>query len=138
MSLFCYRNAVTKRMVISRSSLWILIGFLAAMFMSCAIEGQNYESRGRRDPFVPLIGVNRPAIIKLEDVTSIDDIKLEGIAFGAMGKRSAMLNGEVLRENDVVGDIKIEAIRANSVGISLDGKAYELYFKGQEGGSKGE
>lgn len=116
--------------------------FLAAVLLgifldSSAIAGElKYEMRGRRDPFVPLVGQDKPSVVKLEDVTSVDDIKLEGIAVGAGGKSMVMINGELLKENSKVGDIKIISITNTGVKLSLSGNIHDIKLP-QEGG-KGE
>lgn len=100
---------------------------------STAAAEFRYEPRGKRDPFVPLVGQDKPSVVKLEDVTSIDDIKLEGIAMGAGGKSMAMINGELLKKNSRVGDIKIISITATGVKLSLSGDIHDIKLP-QEGG----
>jgi type II secretory pathway component PulC len=122
-----------------------VIGTLIAVFAilvtaaQCAVcEDYKYEPLGKRDPFVPLIGGSKPIVAKLEDITSVDDIKVEGIAIGAQGKRVAILNGEVLKENDKVGEVEIKKVDKKSVVIQMGGKSYNLYLPGEEGGIKSE
>lgn len=114
----------------------VLFFLAAAPYLMC--EGFKYESYGKRDPFVPLVGGSRPAIVKLEDITSADDVKVEGTAIGANGKKVAILNGEVLKEGDKVGEIELKKVEKKSVTISIGGKSYDLYLPGEEGGVKGE
>jgi len=115
----------------------ILALFLAAA-PSLYCEGFQYESRGKRDPFVPLVGGSRPTVTKLEDITSVGDIKVEGIVVGAQGNRMAILNGDVFKEGDKAGEVEIKKIESISVVIMIGGKSYELYLPGEEGGKKGE
>ena len=115
----------------------VIIVFIAAA--SCAMgESFKYEAHGKRDPFVPLVGGSRPTVIKLEDVTSADDVKVEGIAIGAQGKKVAILNAEVLKEGDKVGEVELIKIEKKSVTILIGGKSYNLYLLGEEGGAKSE
>ena len=100
-------------------------------------EGFKYESHGRRDPFVSLVGPEKSTITKLEDITSIDDINLEGIAIGAKGHRIAIINGEMLKERDKVGDIELKAIGKKAVRISIGDKEYKVNLP-EEGGQKSE
>jgi hypothetical protein len=97
----------------------------------------KYESRGRRDPFVPLIGQERPAVLKLEDVTSIDDVKLEGIAVGPQGKKMAVLSGEMVKEGDKFGDLEIKEISKKEISLTIGGKPYKMNLS-EEGGAEGE
>ena len=63
-----------------------------AVAAGAAPDNFKYESRGKRDPFVPLVGQAQGAIGKLMDVTSADDLRLEGIALGGGGKNTAIIN----------------------------------------------
>ena len=118
----------------------LLIAFaLLVLSAQCALcDGFKYESRGKRDPFVPLVGGSRPTVVKLEDITSADDVKVEGIAIGAQGKKVAILNAEVLKEGDKVGEVELIKVEKKSVTISIGGKSYNLYLPGEEGGVKSE
>jgi hypothetical protein len=116
----------------------LLIAFaLLVLSAQCALcDGFKYESKGKRDPFVPLIGGSRPTVVKLEDITSAEDVKVEGIAVGAHGKKVAILNGEVLKESDKVGEVELIKVEKKFVTISIGGKSYNLYLPGEEGGAK--
>lgn len=111
------------------------IAIFAAVYFDSYAE-VRYESRGRRDPFVPLIGMDRPAATRLEDVSSIADIKLEGIAVKAEGKKAAILNGEVLKEGDKVGEVELVKITNKYVTILVGGKSYDVNLSEEEGGMK--
>jgi len=126
-----------RRLSITKAVLVIVLFFLIAA--QCALcDGFKYESRGKRDPFVPLVGGTRPTITRLEDVTSVDDVKVEGIAVGAQGKKVVMMNGEMLKENDKVGEVEVRKIEKKFVIILIGGKSYNLYLPGEEGGAKSE
>lgn len=116
-------------------SLFLAVGVILASVGTC--EDFQYESHGKRDPFVPLVGSEKPTIAKLEDITSIDDINLEGIAVGARGIRSAIINGEILRQGSKVGDIEIRKIGNKMVTLSISGKEYTVKLP-EEGGMRSE
>lgn len=98
-------------------------------------DDYRYESRGRRDPFVPLVGMDRPTVSKLEDVTSIADLKLEGIASSLSGKPVAILNGEIVKEGDKFGIIEVEKITKRTVTVVMGGRKYDKDLS-EEGGLK--
>lgn len=98
----------------------------------------QYEAKGKRDPFVPLVGMDKPAVARLEDVSSVDDIRLEGIASGAKGAMVAMMNGEQLKVGDKAGEVELRAVGKKSVTVVLGGKPHEIFLPGEEGGAKGE
>lgn len=97
----------------------------------------KYDSRGKRDPFVPLIGPDRAVATDLDDITSIDDVRLEGIAVGAQGKKVAMVNGEMLKEGEKIGSFEIKTITKTAVTFMISGKEYNLRLP-EEGGAKSE
>ncbi|GEM_PF-1328367 len=98
-------------------------------------EGYKYDAHGKRDPLVPLVGIDSPAISRLEDITSIADIKLEGIASRSRGRLIAILNGEIVNEGDKFGSIEIKKITKKSVTINIDGKSFDKSIV-EEGGVK--
>ena len=111
---------------------------IVSIFVSAgAGENYKYESHGKRDPFVPLVGVDWPAVSKLEDVTSIADLNLEGIASSPKGSLVAILNGEIVKEGDRFGDIKINKITKKTVTIIMGDKSYNKEIS-EEGGAKNE
>jgi len=102
----------------------------AALFFiaSGSGEGYKYDSHGKRDPFIPLVGVDRPAVSRLEDITSIADIRLEGIATRPKGRLVAILNGEIVKEGDRFGSIEIKKITKKTVTIEIDGNSFDINF----------
>ena len=95
-------------------------------------DNHVYNAKGKRDPFIPLIGQEKKKITGLEGVASLDELTLEGIAIGALGKRIAIMNGQMVRENDVFGMLLIKKISQKSVDLSIDGKDYRLELQEPE------
>lgn len=120
---------------------FVAAGITAIIFTSfrdVQSQGYIYESRGKRDPFTPLIGQGKvKATVDLEDVASIAEIRLEGIAINAKGKTTAIMNGALLKEGDNVGIVKVIKIGKKSVIISMGGKEYTVDIASEEGGLKG-
>jgi len=88
----------------------------------------EYDSSGRRDPFVPLIGVSKKVGIRNsgETIISIDDVVLQGIVVNPDGTRSAVINGEVISEGDTLEQVLITSIGTNSVIVELNAQKHEL------------
>lgn len=121
-----------------RKQLYLLVLSLAvaAVFaLSSAAESYKYDPHGKRDPFVPLIGIDTPAVSRLEDITSITDIRLEGIGSMPGGKIAAILNGEIVKKGDKFGDIEIKNITKKRIMIKMGGKDFNIDLA-EEGGSK--
>lgn len=97
----------------------------------------KYEPRGKRDPFVPLIGQDKVVIATLADVSSVEDIKLEGIAIGSDGRRTAIMNGEIVKEGYKTGEIVIEKIDRKDVMLLINNKKFKVSLP-EEGGLKSE
>ena len=98
-------------------------------------ENFEYNSRGRRDPFVSLVGSEKPTITRLADITSVEDIKIEGIVSGAKGQMAAIMNGEMVKTNDRIGDIVVKSITKAGVTLTVGGKEYQMKLP-EEGGKK--
>jgi len=100
--------------------------------VDAANDGFSYDSKGKRDPFVPLVGQERCVGAGLETVASLDDLKLEGVAAGAGKKRIAIINGQLVKEEDKFGALLIKKISRKSVDLSIEGRDYTLTLQGSE------
>lgn len=115
------------------SSVMILILTVLSTTVFCADVTMKYQSKGKRDPFVPLVGPESSHVSGLAEIVSIDDVHLEGIAVGARGSMTAILNGDIVKEGDAPGQIIIKKITNNTVYLSLSGKDYELHLQEERG-----
>ena len=126
----------------SRWRTWVLI-LTGAVIMACRLFKSAdaaiavYDAHGRRDPFIPLIGQEKNVSARLTDVRSVYEVDLEGIAMGADGKRLAIINGEIMKVGDRVGDLEVKKIELNSVTISIDGNLHTINLT-EEGRTRGE
>ena len=99
----------------------------------------GYESKGKRDPFVPLVGQDRGnRSAGLGGIVSVNDVLLEGIAIGSSGKNIAILNGQIVKEKDKFGLLQIKKINKKTVEISIDGKVHTLSLQEEKGIKVGE
>jgi hypothetical protein len=115
----------------------LLLIIFAVVANVCYCEEQfKYDPRGKRDPMVPLIGKDKPMILKLENITSVEDVRLEGIADGPKG-RVAVLNGELVRVDDRFGEVVIKDITKRAVTVIIEGKEYTINLP-EEGGFKSD
>lgn len=96
-----------------------------------ATKEVQYDPKGRRDPFVPLIGVKPGLISGLFGVESVDDIRLEGLVFDPVSGSVAIANGVVLREKEIQDQVEVVQIREDGVMFRIKG---ELGFKPWGGG----
>ena len=86
----------------------------------------KYDSRGRRDPFVPLITSGIRPSLGLMSVEGIEDVKLEGIIFDPFGKSIAVLNGEIVKEGDRTYNVEIVKISDNTITLKIHDIPYTI------------
>ncbi|RKY42968.1 MAG: hypothetical protein DRP85_01180 [Candidatus Makaraimicrobium thalassicum] len=106
-------------------------------FMACHCSSgvaSEYNAFGRRDPFVPLVGVPREGTKGgILGILTIDDVVLQGIVVGPDGARNAIINGEVLKEKDRVERLFVESIGDNTVTVKIDDDRFELKLYEEDG-----
>lgn len=91
-----------------------------------AKEPYVYDHRGKRDPFVPLVGVTSGKVESLEDIMSIEDVSLQGIACDSTGRKAVIINGEMVREGEGGGHLVVKRILKNEVILAIDEEEYRL------------
>jgi hypothetical protein len=97
-------------------------------------EQFQYDAHGKRDPMVPLVGQDRPsASVGFAEIASIDDVRLEGIAALASGSKTAIINGELVKEGLKSGEVEVKMITKNSVVLNIGGTEYTINLI-EEGG----
>lgn len=113
------------------------IGFMCALIFIATgnCESFKYEPHGKRDPFVPLIGQDRIVAAGLADITSVEDVRLEGIAVRSDGGKTAIINGEIVKEGFKEGELVIKKIERKHVIILIGGKEFSINLP-EEGGAK--
>ncbi len=89
-------------------------------------EPYVYDHGGKRDPFVPLLGVTSAKVNSLEDILSVDDVSLQGIAFDSTGKKAVIINSEMVREGEGGGRLTVKKILKDSVILTIDEEEYRL------------
>ena len=120
-------------MILKTTALFLIVAAGVTSFGWAEFPG--YEPHGKRDPFVPLVGPEKATITRPEDITSIDDVSLEGIVSGPKGTRAVIINGEMLKEYDKVGELEIKSITQRKVTLVISGKEYSKNLP-EEGGIK--
>ena len=87
----------------------------------------QYDAHGRRDPFVPLIGVAETSSVSgARGILTIDDVSLQGIVTGPNGRRAVVINGELMNEGQRVERLLVESIGDNVVMIKIDEERFYL------------
>lgn len=111
------------------NSLTLTATFIAALIL-CAVEagaGYKYESHGRRDPFIPLVGFSEKGTKEgLKGVYTVEDLKLQGITTSGDGSKRVILNGEIMKEGDKIERVTVISVGKNTVKVRIDDTYYEL------------
>lgn len=90
----------------------------------------SYKFQGKRDPFVPLIS---PAgyLLNLEPEDN-NALNLEGIMYDPKGDSIAIINGELVRAGETIGDAVLTSIEPNKVTIIKDNEKVEIDLRREE------
>ena len=125
----------------------ICLLYIVICTVACAEETYTYDARGRRDPFTPLLKPLPPppkpeplpkkkkVIESLADIEFIEEVKLQGIACDSAGKKVALLNGEMMKEGEVIGHLTLKQISRNEIILVIDENEHKLsIYKLEEGG----
>ena len=108
---------------------------LAAVLIICCIVGSlafaeealfKYNAKGKRDPFVPLISESGGYASDAYEASAVEDIRLEGIVWDDVRGSIAIINGEIVKEGEVIGSIKVLKINKDSVIFDVGGERIKL------------
>lgn len=90
----------------------------------------EYQADGRRDPFVPLVGVvvTSGGARGVGDILSIEDVSLQGILVGPDGTKMVIINGEMIKEGDKIGALVVESIGNNVVKLRIEDEVHEIHL----------
>ncbi len=91
----------------------------------------NYDDHGKRDPFWRLVN-QAGAIINYDKDLSISDMSLEGIIIGESGNNIAIINGNIVKEGDLMGRYYIKKIDVDTVTLQKGNENFVLKLKKEE------
>ncbi|MGB2630125.1 MAG: hypothetical protein WBD24_00840 [Candidatus Omnitrophota bacterium] len=104
---------------------WAVFLWIVCLGLDC--QAFEYDSYGKRDPFVPLVGVaERASVSGARGILTVDDVSLQGIVIRADGKPAVIINGEILGEGDRIERLYVESIGNNVVTIKIDNERFDL------------
>ncbi len=95
-----------------------------------AQERLVYDDQGKRNPFIPLV-TSSGRIINL-DQESNSELRLDGIIYDGRGLSYAIVNQEVVRISDWVGNYQVLKIEKNKVIFLKNGEPKEVELKKEE------
>ncbi len=117
--------------------MWPRVALIFVLAIGCSPAWAEYQPKGKRDPFIPLIlpdgrRIPPPGIEEESGVPGLGSVVLQGILFDPAGNSTAILNGQILRENEEWEGIKLLKIEANSVTIWKNGETHQLVLEQPE------
>jgi len=86
----------------------------------------KYDNHGKRDPFVPLVGLSGRGTGKTREILSIDDVEFQGIARNDRGFRIVIVNGEMLEEGATLDALEVIRISDKEALVKISGREYTL------------
>lgn len=93
-----------------------------------AQEQFKYNAKGRRNPFIPLV-TSDGRLLKLEKEGDASGLLLEGIIYDKYGRSYAIVNGEIVKIGDAIGDYQVLKIENNKVIFIKEGQPMEVELK---------
>jgi len=92
-----------------------------------AAEQYTYKYEGKRDPFIPLISPTG-YLINLEPENNAT-LRLEGVMYDPQGDSMAIINGQLVRVGENVGDAVVSSIEPNKVTVIKDNQKVEIELR---------
>jgi len=87
-----------------------------------------YDDQGKRNPFIPLV-TQDGRLLKLDKEEGVKGLSLEGIVYDAKGSSYAMVNGDIVRPGQRVGQYVVFKIEPDKIIFLKDGEPVELELK---------
>jgi len=105
----------------------VLVIMVTFVDMAISDEGAfKYNANGKRDPFIPLISESGRYASDAYEASAAEDIRLEGIVWDDVKGSIAIINGEIVKEEDTIGSIKILKINQDSVIFDVGGENIKI------------
>jgi hypothetical protein len=117
--------------------LWILIlaclsvrqGFWIYTFGQ---EQFVYDDRGKRNPFIPLVTPDGMILNLDKTEEKKQDLAIEGIIYDRYGLSYALVNGEVVKVGDTIGEYQVLKVEKDRVIFIKEGEPLVVKFKEEE------
>jgi len=101
--------------------------------LSFAEQDYIYNSKNKRNPFIPLVDSGGKLInLEREETGSDSDLLVDGIIFDKQGVSYCIVNGAVVGLGDSVGDYRVLKILEDRVVFIKDGLLREVVINKRE------
>ncbi len=105
--------------------------FVLAYCFSFAQSEFVYDAKGERNPFMPLV-TPEGRFIKIKPRSLTEGLELEGIIYDKVSMSYAIVNGQVVKVGDFVGNYQVLKIEEKKVIFIKDGQPFEVDLKKED------
>jgi hypothetical protein len=117
----------------SKNSLCFLLFVLSACSWNSATAADQpaYDAQGKRNPFIPLV-TSDGRLQMIEDTAQASkdtELVVDGIMFDKYGVSYALVNGDVVKVGDSVGEYRVLSIEPRKVAFIKEGQVKEVPFE---------
>jgi hypothetical protein len=118
---------------VTNNSLLLLFLCLAIASLAFGQSEFTYETKGKRNPFIPLV-TPEGRLLKLDKKETVlsDGLALEGIICDKFGRSFAIVNAAVVGIGDAIGDYQVLKIFQDKVIFIKDGEPLEVELTKKE------
>ena len=85
----------------------------------------KYDSKGKRNPFIPLV-TSEGRLLKLDKEETASDLSIQGIIYDKQGRSYAIVNNSVVGVGDIIGDYQVLKVEENKVVFIKEGQLTEI------------
>ncbi|MBI3332568.1 MAG: hypothetical protein HYZ93_00555, partial [Candidatus Omnitrophica bacterium] len=90
----------------------------------------EYQAKGKRDPFVPLLTSEgqriRPPGLDEEAATGLTGLILQGIIFDRQSESYAIINGRIVRPRERFDGMELLQVEPGAVTVLVEGQPHRL------------
>jgi len=110
----------------NKTYIFILI-FLGFFCFSLAQDDFIYQSKGKRNPFIPLVDKSgRLMKLEKEEEKELSELSVDGIMYDKQGVSYALVNGKIVGTGDYVGEYRVLKIHDDKVSFLKDDQIKEV------------
>ena len=100
-----------------KNKVYIILFLIFGFFSLCLAQGDFiYQSKGKRNPFIPLVGKDgRLMRLDKEQERGASDLLVDGIIYDKQGVSFALVNDRVVGVGDYAGDYRVLKIQDDKI-----------------------
>lgn len=112
-------------------SYFFIFSILSFEIVSSAESNFTYDAKGKRNPFIPLV-TSDGRILKLDSDENAKNLIINGIIFDKTSLSYAIVNDQIVRVGDIIGEYQVLKIEENKVIFIKEGELLEVSIEKEE------